>query len=154
MTTDELDLQIVQHLLRDGRAPYAEIGRAVGLSVSATKRRVDRLVDEDVIRGFTAVVDASALGWRLSALVQLFTTGTVPAATMRRDLDQISEVVTAYTVSGGADAVLRVVASDVTHLERVISRLRALPYVQQTDTTMLLSDLLSRPSLEPPGDPL
>jgi hypothetical protein len=49
-------------------------------------------------------------------------------------------------VSGGADAMLRVVASDARHLERVISRLRGLGYVQQTNTVLLLSNLLSRPT--------
>ena len=41
---DGIDEQLVQALLRDGRAPYAELAKAVGLSVSATKRRVDRLL--------------------------------------------------------------------------------------------------------------
>jgi hypothetical protein len=42
---------------------------------------------------------------------------------------------------------LRGVAGDVPHLERVISRLRGLPYVQQTDTTMLLSVMVRRPNV-------
>jgi DNA-binding Lrp family transcriptional regulator len=138
---DDIDRRLVTLLMRDGRASYADLAKAVGLSVSAAKRRVDRLVDGDVIR-FTAVVDPEVLGWQLSAVIQLYTNGTVPFSTMRRDLGALSEVVWAYTVSGRADAILRVVASDVTHLERVISRVRRLPYVQQTDTTMLLSSLL------------
>ena len=138
--------------MRDGRAPYAELARAVNLSVSAVKRRVDRLVDDDVIRRFTAVVDPEVLGWQLSAEIQLYTTGTVPFSTMRRDLGSVAEIVSAFTVSGRADAILRVVASDVGHLERVISRVRRLPYVQQTDTTMLLSSLVSAQPLMPAGD--
>jgi DNA-binding Lrp family transcriptional regulator len=142
---DAIDQQLVQALLRDGRAPYAELAQTVGLSVSATKRRVDRLRAEHVIRGFTAVVDPQVLGWHLPALVQLFTNGTVPFATMQRDLEGLPEIVEAFTVSGAADAVLRIAVRDVVHLERVISRLRGLPYVQQTDTTMLLSSLVRRP---------
>jgi DNA-binding Lrp family transcriptional regulator len=142
---DRIDHAILECLLGDGRATYARIGAAVGLSVAATKRRVDRLVRDQVIRGFTAVVDPQVLGWTLEAQVQLFTTGTVPFPTMRRDLERLPEVIEASTVSGAADAVLRVVAADAVHLERVISRLRGLSYVQQTDTTLLLSRLLSRP---------
>jgi hypothetical protein len=41
--------------------------------------------------------------------------------------------------------VLRIAVRDIVHLERVISRLRGLSYVQQTDTTMLLSSLVRRP---------
>jgi DNA-binding Lrp family transcriptional regulator len=145
--TDDLNLRILRILLRNGRSSYADIGSEVGLSVSATKRRVDRLVRDGAIRGFTAVVEPQAMGWQIEAVVQLFTNGTVPFATMRDDLEQFAEVVEAFTVAGAADAMVRVVAGDVPHLERVISRLRGLPYVQQTDTTMLLSVLVRRPTV-------
>ncbi len=144
---DDIDQRILRLLLRDGRATFAEIGAQAGLSVSAAKRRVDRLVRERTIRGFAAVVDATAMGWQLEALVALFTNGTVPFEVMRSDLEGVPEIVEAFTVAGAADAMLRVVAGGVPHLERVISRLRALPYVQQTDTTMLLSSLVRRPTL-------
>jgi DNA-binding Lrp family transcriptional regulator len=144
---DDIDQRILRLLLRDGRATFAEIGTEAGLSVSAAKRRVDRLVREGAIRGFAAVVDGQAMGWQLEALVALFTNGTVPFAVMRADLEGVPEIVEAFTVAGAADAMLRVVAGDVPHLERVISRLRGLPYVQQTDTTMLLSSLVRRPTL-------
>ncbi len=144
---DDLDQRILRLLLRDGRATFAEIGGTVGLSVSATKRRVDRLVRDGAIRGFAAVVDPHTMGWQMEAHVALFTNGTVPFDTMRADLEGVPEIVEAFTVAGAADAVLRVVAADVPHLERVISRLRALSYVQQTDTTMLLSTLVRRPAV-------
>jgi DNA-binding Lrp family transcriptional regulator len=144
---DDLNHHILRMLLKDGRATYAEIGGAVGLSVSATKRRVDRLVRDGAIRGFTAVVEPNAMGWQIEAVVQLFTNGTVPFPDMRADLEDIPEIVEAFTVAGPADAMLRVVAGDVPHLEQVISRLRGLPYVQQTDTTMLLSVLVRRPTV-------
>ncbi|MCU1608513.1 MAG: transcriptional regulator, AsnC family, partial [Pseudonocardiales bacterium] len=60
---DAIDHRVVGCLLRDGRATYAEIGAEVGLSAPAAKRRVDRLRASGAIRGFTVVVDPSALGW-------------------------------------------------------------------------------------------
>jgi DNA-binding Lrp family transcriptional regulator len=144
---DDLNHRILRVLIRDGRCSYAEIGNEVGLSVSAAKRRVDRMVREGAIRGFTAIVDPQAMGWQIEAVVQLYTNGTVPFSAMRDDLENIPEIVEAFTVAGAADAMLRVVVGDVPHLERVISRLRGLAYVQQTDTTMLLSALVRRPTL-------
>ena len=141
---DQLDYDIIAHLLRDGRASYATIARQVGLSLPAVKRRVDRLVQTGAIRGFTALVDPQALGWTLQAVVQVFTTGTVPFDRVRRDLEALPEVVEALTVTGAADTILRVVARDAEHLERVIGRLRGLDYVRQTDTTMVLSTVLRR----------
>jgi DNA-binding Lrp family transcriptional regulator len=148
---DDIDQRILRMLLRDGRATFAEIGGVVGLSVSAAKRRVDRLVRDGAIRGFAAVVDPQTLGWQLEALVLVYTNGTVPFPVMRGDLEAVPEIVEAFTVAGAADAMLRVVAEGVPHLERVISRLRGLPYVQQTDTTMLLSSLVRRPTLTAPA---
>ena len=141
---DEIDRLLLTRLLADGRESYAELGKAVGLSLSATKRRVDRLVATGAIRGFTALLDPAATGWALSASVEVFTTGTVPVERMQRDLTGIPEVVSAHTVSGGADTLLRVVAADARHLEKVVRRLRDLPYVHQTNTVLLLSDLLTR----------
>ncbi|TFV64227.1 UNVERIFIED_ORG: Lrp/AsnC family transcriptional regulator [Bacillus sp. AZ43] len=150
--TDDLDHRILRVLLKEGRSSYAEIGDHVGLSASAAKRRVDRLLRDGAIRGFTAVVEPHAMGWDIEAVVQLYTNGTVPFRTMRADLEDVTEIVEAFTVAGAADAMVRVVAGDVPHLERVISRLRALPYVQQTDTTMLLSVMVRRPNV-PPASP-
>lgn len=146
---DRIDHAIVECLLADGRATYAKIGHNVGLSTAATKRRVDRLVRDDVIRGFTVVVDPQVLGWNLEAHLRVFTTGAVPFSKMRSDLETLPEIVEAFTVAGPADAILRVVAADMAHLERVISHVRGLPYVQQTDSTLLLSMLLQRPRAGP-----
>jgi DNA-binding Lrp family transcriptional regulator len=141
---DDLDRAVVQTLLADGRTTYARIGEEVGLSVAAAKRRVDRLVRDGVIRGFTVVVDPRVLGWHLEAQVRLFTTGAVPFSRMRSDLEKMPEIVEAFTVAGPADAVIQVVVADAAHLERVISTVRGLSYVQQTDTTLLLSALIPR----------
>ncbi len=143
-TLDDVDRLIISRLVRDGRESHAETARAVGLSLSATKRRVDRLLSTGVLRGFSAVVEPAALGWAIAAVLEVHTNGTVPFDRMRRDLDALPEVISGYTVTGDADALLRVVAADVAHLERVVSSLRRLPYVQHTSTVLLLSPLVTR----------
>ena len=149
---DELDRQILGRLIADGRESHAETARAVGLSLSATKRRVDRLIASGVVRGFSALVDPSAMGWDLTATIEIHTTGTVPFERMRRDLSAMPEVVSGHTVAGDADAMVRVVATDVMHLERVVSSIRRLTYVQHTSTILLLSPLVTRSGSTADGD--
>ena len=60
---DETDELILAELAEHARATFAEIGQRVNLSAPAVKRRVDRMIDNGVIRGFTTVVDRNALGW-------------------------------------------------------------------------------------------
>lgn len=142
---DCVDEQIIQCVMRDARSTYAEIGQAAGLSAPAAKRRLDRLVASGAIRGFTALVDTQALGWRTEAFVEVYCTGNPSPAELRRGLDAIPEVVEASTVTGAADAVVRMLAKDVTHLEQAIQRVRGLPVVARTESVIVLSHLISRP---------
>jgi hypothetical protein len=74
---DNLDHRIIDLLRQNGRAGYGDIGGTVGLSASAVKRRVDRLVADGVIRGFTIQVDPAVDGLSTEAYVELFCRGTV-----------------------------------------------------------------------------
>jgi DNA-binding Lrp family transcriptional regulator len=145
MDLDPLDERIIGILGRDGRRSYASLGADVGLSAPAVKRRVDRLLSEGAIKGFTLVVDDSALGWSTDAYVELFCIGQPQPTQLAGDLDAIPEVVSACTVTGDADALLRIRARDVRHFERVLDRLAALDYVSRTKTTLVLSPLVERP---------
>ena len=110
---DETDERILAELAEDARATYAEIGQRVNLSAPAVKRRVDRMLDSGVIRGFTTVVDRNALGWNTEAYVQVFRHGTIAPDELRKAWIDIPEVVSAATVTGTADAILHVLARDM-----------------------------------------
>ena len=142
---DSIDHQVIGCLLKDGRATYAEIGDVVGLSAPAVKRRVDRLLQSGAVKGFTAVVDPTALGWTTEAYVELYCKGTVAPAELRRTLERIPEVVGACTVSGAADALLHMLAADISHLEKAIERVRGNAHVDHTESVIVLSRLLDRP---------
>jgi DNA-binding Lrp family transcriptional regulator len=141
---DAIDQQILGCLLRDGRATYAEIGAEVGLSAPAAKRRVDRMRASGAIRGFTALVDPAALGWTTEAYVEVYCKGTVSPRELRHSLERVPEVVGACTVSGAADALLHVLASDVRHLERALERVRDERNVDHTESIIVLSRLIDR----------
>lgn len=141
---DTLDQRIVSRLVANARSSYADIGKVVGLSAPAVKRRVDRLLDSGVLRGFTAVVDPEALGWGTEAFVEVHCQGNVSPARIRTHLEPLPEVVAAYTVSGAADAIVHLRASDIHHLEEALERLRGLEIIDRTVSTVVLSTLLER----------
>ena len=142
---DELDKAIVQHLIADARTTYGRIGEEVSLSAPAVKRRVDRLVQTGVIRGFTAVLDPAVLEWDVEAYVWVYCEGAPDPEDVRRQFEEVPEVVQATTISGTADAVLRLQARDTTELEGAVRRLRALPTVARTESAVVLSRLVDRP---------
>lgn len=143
---DELDRQIIACLCRDGRASFREVGQAVGLSAPAVKRRVDRLVDEGVIKGFTAVMETGALGPSVEALVEIYCQGRTSAQALRRIASSHPEVRAAWTVSGDSDAVLHVQAATIGALEQLLERVRQDQSVDHTRSVIVLSTLFERTS--------
>lgn len=146
---DRTDALILEHLARDARESFAQIGRRVNLSPSAVKRRVDRLRDDGVIDAFTVRLDPATLGWATEAYVEVHCTGATSPATMREAFARYPEVVAASTVTGEADAVLQVRARDVRHLDEVVERVNAEPFVVRTRSTVVLTALVRKDL--PPG---
>lgn len=141
---DDLDRQILACLTTDGRASFREIGDRVGLSAPAVKRRVDRLVDDRVIEGFTAIVDPRSMGWTTDVFVSIFARGNIRPDRIRTAVSKHPEVIGAYTVTGDADALLHVRVADTGHLEDVLERIRQEEFVAQTRSTVVLSRLVER----------
>ena len=150
MALDDLDKRIVAALVGDARATYAEVGTQVGLSASAVKRRVDRLRASGAIRGFSARVDPSALGWTTEAYVEIFCRGRTSPADIAAAVSKHPEITDACTVTGEADALLHIRAADVRHFERVMERIGAEPFVVRTRSVIVLSRLVNRPDMLPP----
>ena len=145
----DVDRRILALLQADGRRALADIGREVGLSTPAVKRRVDRLEASGVIRGYAAVIDAGRLGLGIEAIAEIYCAERTAPADVLATVEGIPEVVSAVTVSGEPDAVLRLQVGDVRHLERVIEALRRRPNVVRTRTMLVLSVLVDRPTALP-----
>ncbi|OBF88973.1 AsnC family transcriptional regulator [Mycobacterium sp. 852002-51152_SCH6134967] len=141
---DATDEQILAALTDDARATYAEIGEQVNLSAPAVKRRVDRMLDNGVIRGFTTVVDRAALGWTTEAYVQVFRHGTIAPEQLRAAWIDIPEVISAATVTGTADAILHVVTRDMRHLEEALERIRSTAHVERSESVVVLTNVIDR----------
>lgn len=141
---DNLDYGILDHLRQNARAGYGDIGDKIGLSASAVKRRVDKLVADGVIRGFTIQVDPAVDGLATEAYVELFCRGTVAPAELQRMLSAVPEVVTAGTVTGEADALVLLRSRDVRSLEDALERLRLAANVDHTRSAVVLTWLVTR----------
>lgn len=68
---DELDLEIIELLLADGRRSYSDIADHVDVSGPTVSDRVDRLIDRGVIRRFTVDLDRSLLDEGVGLLLEL-----------------------------------------------------------------------------------
>ncbi|HEY1508141.1 MAG TPA: Lrp/AsnC family transcriptional regulator [Solirubrobacteraceae bacterium] len=142
---DSIDRKIVALLQESAKRTFADIGGEVGLSATAVKRRVDRLEGDGVIIGYGARINWRALGEAIESLIEIYCADRTSPGDVGRSLAQVDEIVSAFTVSGEADAVIRVRVDSIDHLERLVERLRRDPNIVRTRTLIVLSTLLDRP---------
>jgi DNA-binding Lrp family transcriptional regulator len=143
---DATDRKIVASLLENSKRTFVEVGREVGLSAAAVKRRVDRLEADGVITGYGARIDPRALGRAVEAFVEVYCADRTAPSDVGRSLAGLSEIVSAFTVSGEPDAVLRLRVESIEHLEKAVERLRRDPNIVRTRTLIVLSTIIDRPA--------
>jgi Lrp/AsnC family transcriptional regulator, leucine-responsive regulatory protein len=141
---DSIDRKIVAILQESAKRTFADIGADVGLSATAVKRRVDRLEGDGVIVGYGARINWRALGEAIESLIEIYCADRTSPADVGRSLSTVDEIISAFTVSGEADAVIRVRVESIDHLEKLVERLRRDPNIVRTRTLIVLSTLLDR----------
>ena len=119
---DAIDRRILAELQADARISNAALAAAVGLSPSPCLRRVRALEAAGVIKGYTALLEAGAVGLPISVFVQVTLERQVEQAleTFERAIRERPEVMECYLMTGDADYLLRVVVSDLAAYERFL----------------------------------
>src|ERR1700730_10015578 len=136
---DAIDRRIVALLQENAKLTFVEVGADVGLSATAVKRRVDRLERDGVIVGYGARVDLRALGQGIEALIEIYCSGSTAPADVAKSIAGIDQVLSAFTVSGEPDALIRVRVDGIDRLEKLVEKLRRDPNVVRTRTLIVLS---------------
>ncbi|NLA36567.1 MAG: Lrp/AsnC family transcriptional regulator [Actinobacteria bacterium] len=134
---DAKDERIIAELQSDGRRPYTQLGKSVGLSEAAVRQRVQRLLDAGVMQ-IVAVTDPLQLGLKRAAMVGVKVEGDVRAAA--EAIASFDEVVYVVLTAGPVDLLAEVVVpNDDELLVLVNDRIRQIPGVVSTETSIYLS---------------
>ncbi|WP_330333875.1 Lrp/AsnC family transcriptional regulator [Streptomyces sp. NBC_00536] len=136
-TLDATDWAILRELQGEGRIPFTELARRVNLSASATKERVRRLEEAEVITGYRAEVDLERTGYGVLAVVRLKYPGPgTRHEPLRRLLAERPEILECLRTTGDDCYVLKVATSSMGHLEAVVDELAGFG---STTTNLVLS---------------
>ncbi|KZY45289.1 AsnC family transcriptional regulator [Roseovarius sp. HI0049] len=119
---DETDIRLLSALQKNAQLTAQDLGAELGLSPSQAGRRRQRLETSGLIRGYSAKLDPVQLGLAIQAFVQveLSSHGPEQGGSFTRLLDTRPEVVSAWTLTGNADYLLRVYCEDLPALNRLI----------------------------------
>ena len=133
---DAVDRQILAELQSDGRMTNVELARRVELSAPPCLRRVRRLEEAGIIKGYHAEVDPVALGWEITffALVGLDSQKQAVLEAFQDEVKTWAEVRECHMIRGGGDFLVRLVARDTAHENQLTQCLTSHASVSRVQT--------------------
>jgi len=149
---DSTDREILDSLVFDARMTFSDLAERIGLSGPSTAERVRRLEATGVIRSYAAVLDPDAVGAELAAFVSVTLENPAARPAFLATVTDEPSVLEVHHVAGEGDYLLKVRCSGTRDLERVVTeRIKGVPGVARTSTTVVLSTLFERPVGAPLG---
>jgi DNA-binding Lrp family transcriptional regulator len=133
---DGIDRRILAELQEDGRITNVELSRRAGITPPPCLRRVRRLEEAGIIRGYHADTDPQTLGWEITffAIVGLESQKEAVLSGFELMVADWPEVRECHMIRGGGDFLLRLVARDTAHENMLTQRLTGIPHVSRVQT--------------------
>lgn len=138
---DDIDLQILSELQKDGRMTNVELAHMVGLTAPPCLRRVRALEEAGVIRSYHADLDPTKLGYGITvfAMVSLRSQAESDLKTFEDYIGTLPEVRECYMLNGEIDFLLKVVARDLQSFQSFLTaHLTSAPNVTSVKTSLTI----------------
>jgi len=132
---DDTDKAIIGILKKDGRATYSDIGKRIGLSEGAVRKRIKALVDSGAIRRFTVKV---GLTEGAEAIALLSVDPSLPTSEVSKALKKFSNVETVYEITGQYDIAVIISGLNIADVDECLEKIRQLKGVATTNTMIIL----------------
>jgi DNA-binding Lrp family transcriptional regulator len=137
---DPTDARIVIALAKDGRLSWRDLAEQIGLSLTPTIRRVRRLEEEGLIRGYAARINRDRLNGNMGVFVSITLERQVEEvlASFEKAVEVMSEVDSGHLMSGGVDYLLVARVHDLEHYRRFLARLTRLDGIAHIQSSFIL----------------
>jgi len=132
---DDKDKEIIRILKGDGRTGYSDVGKKVGLSEGAVRKRIKALVDSGVIRKFTVKIGVAE---GAEAITLLAANPSFPTQEVSKKIREIANVETVYEVTGEYDIVAVISGMNVAEVNECIEKIRRVEGIMKTNTMIVL----------------
>ncbi|WP_163582448.1 Lrp/AsnC family transcriptional regulator [Gracilibacillus saliphilus] len=148
MKMDKKDQKILELLVGNGRMSYVDIGKELGLSRVAVRERVNQLIEEGVIEGFSAVINSEKVGKQVSAF---FEVDCEPSSLVEvaQNLADNPSVASCYQMTGPSTLHMHVLVEDFKKLESFINEeLYSLEGITRVESHILLRRFKNRKGMK------
>lgn len=145
---DDVDRTILDALQQNARTSNAEIARRVGMAPSAIFQRVRKLEESGLIQGYTARLNAKALGYGLVAFIMVQTRDNASSVDTAGMIAELPEVLEVHRVVGEDCFIVKARVRDTDHLAELLEhRLQPIRSIASTRTTIVVKTVKDRDDL-------
>lgn len=139
---NEIDKKILNTIQMEGQISYAELGKQVGLSVSAINERLKKLKNKRIIKGWGARIDPIAIGLSVLAFVFIQVALNEKDEIYKKEISTHPEVEEFHHVTGEWSYIIKVRTKSITELEDFISlKMKPIKGILRIQTMIALSSL-------------
>ena len=140
---DELDHQIIDVLIENARTPFTDIAKKYLVSAGTIHIRVNKMIEEGIIKGATLKLDYDKLGYSFIAYVGLHLVRSSRTKFVLKELEKVPEITVAHLTTGKFSIFCKVRARDTKHAKEIIFRIDNIPDVQRTETSISLEESIN-----------
>ncbi|MCR1950686.1 MULTISPECIES: Lrp/AsnC ligand binding domain-containing protein [unclassified Clostridium] len=142
---DELDLQILDLLIKDCRTPYLEIARICHVSGGTIHVRMKKMEELGIIKGTRILLNLPKLGYDVCCFVGIYVDKTSSFDSVFDELSRIKEVVELHLTTGNYSIFAKVVCRNITDLQDILlNKINTINGIQRTDTIISLDQPIDR----------
>ena len=135
---DEIDRKLLRELLTDSKRSYRELATAIGVSAATVINHVQRLESAGVIKDYSARLDHERLGYELTVVTEIVVSKGKLLET-DEEIAKIPNVCAVYDITGQTDAMVVAKFKSRNKLSDFTKALLAMPYVERTNTHVVLT---------------
>ncbi|WP_136600740.1 HTH-type transcriptional regulator Lrp [Salinigranum halophilum] len=147
MTYENLDAKLINELLGDGRASLRSLAEDLDVSVTTVSNHLRDLEEEGVIEGYTPIVNYDALGYDVTAVIQLKVEGSaLPEITDR--LREQNQMISVYEVTGDYDIIAIGKFRDTDGMNKQIKQLLTDADIRESNTSVVLNAVVENEQFE------
>ncbi len=146
---DDKDKQLLDLLQKNARMTVSDLAAEVGLSVPATAERIKKLVDNEFISDFRAILNPKQNGYDVTAFIQVAMSSSDYYDDLVHFADDNQEVLECHSITGEGSHILKVRTRNTSSLETLLSVIQKWPGVIKTNTMIVMSSFKENTYLPP-----
>jgi DNA-binding Lrp family transcriptional regulator len=135
---DNIDLRIIELLQQDSRLSFKKIADKLGIAVGTAYNRIKNLETEEILKGYTILVEPYKLGFTMTAIILIQADGT-HLTEVEEEIAKTANIISVYDITGEFDILVAARFKDRNSLNAFIKNLVSNPNIKRTVTNVVLN---------------